>query len=646
MGDLLARYRRMRGDTVHHQVGWSGHGLAVEVAVERAMGPALATYDLARFNAACRASAEEGIEHSQALAERLGIWLNSADTYLTLDPAAVDKVWAAVRRLWEAGQLRHELRVEPVCPRCATPLSTAEASRRSVEREGYSAWLCLPWIEDGQAQDAYLLAWAPVAWTLFGLVALAVHPQAEYVLAELPMGKGYSPLRLVLAEAALDRVIHGPYRLVRRLPGKTLRKARYGPLFTFLPASKGTNQVVVSDSVPLDRGSGVMPVSPAFDPLSLQVSAAHNLPLPELIDQGGRLGEAAGPWRGFSPLDAEPVLLEELRARGLLFREETETRPQALCPYCETPLLPLARSVWLVGPWSVGRDRAWGVPLPVWSCDRCGDEVCVSGLADLLVLTGRSGPVGAGLDTSQLDPHRPAVDRLAFPCRQCDGTMRRVSPVLDAALEAAVLPWASSPQPGPADVAVGLGDKELGWVGDLTEMAALLRGSLAWGQAVVSPGGRTETEREQRQPTPADTLRWAAYTGVTPDQAEQGFLRPLWALVHPQAGSQGMAEVAALPQSVAKRKTDDDRLQVRLRQAVSTVTEALELCDLARATGELVTLVGDLSGLGTPQQLGAEAIEMLSRLLAPFAPHLAEAIYQASGPTATSVHLAGWPAVS
>jgi hypothetical protein len=222
--------------------------------------------------------------------------------------------------------------------------------------------------------------------------------------------------------------------------------------------------------------------------------------------------------------------------------------------------------------------------------------------------------------------------------------MRRLSPVLDAALEAAVLPWALSPEPGPADVAVGLGDRELGWLGDLTEMAALLRGSLAWGQAVTLPEGGAETAWDQRQPTPADALRWAVYTGVTLDQAEQDFLQPLWAWVQRQIGSQSAAGVAS-PQSGAEQGTSDEWLQARLRQAVSTVTEALDACDLPRATRELAALAGDLSGSTTPRQPVAEATGMLGRLLAPFVPHLAEAIYQAGGRT-TSVHLAGWPAVS
>ena len=108
VSDLLARYRRMRGDAVHHQVGWSGHGLAVEVAIERALGPDLAGYDLAQFNAACRAAAVEGLGRGQALAERLGVWADPADSYLTLDPPAIDKVWAALQRLWEADRLRHD----------------------------------------------------------------------------------------------------------------------------------------------------------------------------------------------------------------------------------------------------------------------------------------------------------------------------------------------------------------------------------------------------------------------------------------------------------------------------------------------------------------------------------------------------------
>ena len=223
--------------------------------------------------------------------------------------------------------------------------------------------------------------------------------------------------------------------------------------------------------------------------------------------------------------------------------------------------------------------------------------------------------------------------------------MHRVAPVLDAALEAAVLPWASSPQPGPADVAVGLGDREVGWLGDLTEMAALLRGSLAWGQVVTLPGGDVGTEWDQRQITAADALRWAAYTGTTPAQAEEDFLQPLWAWVQQQSGSQGRVE-AVSPQPGAEEGNLSVGLRARLRQVVLTVTEGLDGCDLSKATRELAALAGDLFDPAMTEQPEIEAVETLGRLLAPFVPHLAEAIYQASSHPATSVHLAGWPAVS
>jgi isoleucyl-tRNA synthetase len=327
--DLLARYQAMRGRDVRHQTGWSCHGLPVEIAVEQALGPDLADYDLAQFNAACHETAVSGVTQGQDLAEWLGVWPDPDAALVTLSPQSVGAVWGALKKLWAAGRLKQERRVVPFCPRCATPLSTTEAARRAVTTEGRWVWVRLPW--DGQP-DTYLLVWTPAPWTLVSMVALAVHPEATYVLVEHHSRGRVPPTRLLLAEAALNRTTGGAPTILRRLPGKALRGTRYHPPFTFVPASGGSGQILVSPEVPLERGTGLLPVTPTFDSLSLSLAQAHGLPVPDVLDDFGSLDDAVTPWRGLSPLDAEPLLVEDLQSRGLLLRQETREQQRALCP--------------------------------------------------------------------------------------------------------------------------------------------------------------------------------------------------------------------------------------------------------------------------------------------------------------------------
>ena len=635
--DLYARYRAMRGEAVYRRAAWAGHGLAVEVAVEATLGSAVPGYDLGRFNAACRQTAADGQRQGEALAERLGAWLGPEDIYDPLAPESVGAVWSALRRLWDAGRLRQQRRVVPVCPRCATPLSDAEAARRAVEVKARSVWLRLPW--DGQP-DTYLLAWTPAPWMLVGMVALAAHPEADYLLVEQPERGDQPAARLLLAEGAAKRLLGDDARVIRRLAGKALREARYHPPFTFLPAGEPTGRVLLSADVPLDRGSGLLPVTPSFDSLSLMLAQTHNLPLPDLLDDWGALNESVTAWRGLSPLDAAPLVISNLEERGLLWQQQTEPRLQAACPYCQTPLLPQAREVWLLetagGPWIVGRDRAWGVPLPIWACERCGEKLCIAGLDDLARRLG--------LEPGQIDPHCPAVDRLVLPCEACGGTMRRVAEVVDAAFEAAVLPWATATQPGPADLAISLGDEHLGWLGDLTEVSALLREVLAWERALALP--EEEANDSPLPPAPADAHRWAAYTSATPEQADRDFLQPVWRLAGELAGSSPRTALHQCQSEEAQAQLDR-WLKARLDQASRAVAEALDANDPGRAAGALAALVGDLDRWFVPCRPGheLEVLNMLSGLLAPFTPHLAEALYHL-GPErgAQSVHLTEWPA--
>jgi isoleucyl-tRNA synthetase len=477
---------------------------------------------------------------------------------------------------------------------------------------------------------------------LVGMVAIAVHPDATYAVIEVERGDGQPTLRLLLAESALAATIGDDHQFVRRVGTRALRGSQYRPPFTYLPAGEESNRVILSKHVPLGKSTGVLPVTPAFDGLSLQLAQEYRLPIPEPLDEEGRLDDRVGRWRGLRPMDAEPFILDDLEARGLLFKAQTEQRSHAQCPYCETPLMPMARSVWQVetgkDPWVLGRDRSWGTPLPIWTCDACSEQVCLAGLDDLAHRTGQAA--------DQIDPHRPDVDRITFSCSECEGTMRRVTAVADADFEAAVLPWATAPLPGAADIGVGLGDETPGWLDTMTEITTLLRNSPAWEEGLTLPRGDGGDGWEWGRATPADALRWAIYTNTTPEEAERDFLRPLWRMV----GVSRPTSQAPTPdrQEGAAQAILDRWLLARTHQTAEAMTGALNDHDPRRAAGELSDFVDEMSSWYLPRRPegGREVLRTLCGLAAPFVPHLAEAIYRRlDGRSEGSVHVTPWPAV-
>jgi isoleucyl-tRNA synthetase len=363
----------------------------------------------------------------------------------------------------------------------------------------------------------------------------------------------------------------------------------------------------------------------------------HRLPVPDVLDEWGSLGSPVTPWQGLVPYDAEPLLVDDLGARGLLVQRQPVRRVQPHCPFCDARLLPLARSVWKVdtedGTWIIGRDRPWGAPLPIWVCDTCTKQVCVAGLDDLAHRTGQ--------EAFSIDAHRPAIDRLVFSCDACGGTMRRVPEVADAAFETAVVSCSRAPEAGPGDLAVGLPGRE-GWLDVLHKTVGLLGGERVAYQVVSLPAVQADSSWDPDRPALSDALRWATYAGTTPELAERSFLRPLWqlALALP---TQQPPDGELPPDSELLGRW----LRARVAKATDVVSHALDNGDLKQATGELASLVDEAVGFCLPGQTdgGASVLDPLSRLLAPFVPHMAEAMHRLTVLRAgDSVHLARWTA--
>jgi len=598
--DVIVRYAVMKGYYVPRIAGWDTHGLPVELEVEKELGFSNKTqieqYGVEEFNKKCRESVFKYVGEWNEMTERIAYWVDLEHAYKTMDNTYVESVWWALKQMWDKGFIYQGYKVTPHCPRCGTSLSSHEVAQGyQDDTEDPSVYIKFrTYLKSKQDSDVlrrlrekigdkkiYLLAWTTTPWTLPGNTALAVASDAEYTVVEA------EDEYLILAEARLMHTDLENSRVIDKLPGKDLVGVEYEPLFN--PHKFGIERrrfetradlvvqkpdrnlayhVIATDFVSMEEGTGIVHVAPAYGEVDFGAGQAFGLDLVHTVDlQGNIIGSY--PFTGKFVKQADPLVLADLKQRGLLFKSTTIRHTYPFCWRCGAPLLYYAKQTWYIRTtavkdaliagnreinwypehikygrfgnwlennidWAFARERYWGSPLPIWGCEKCGAFECVGSVEELEKKPGISGLV------KPIDIHRPYMDRVSFSCSKCSGSMKRTPEVMDCWFDSGSMPFAQLHYPfenkdifdevvGVADFISEGVDQTRGWFYSLHAISTLLfhRPTFknciclelvldAQGKKMSKSKGNVVAPMEVVKKHGADALRWYCYTSAPP----------------------------------------------------------------------------------------------------------------------------------
>ncbi|MCH5274641.1 MAG: isoleucine--tRNA ligase [Lachnospiraceae bacterium] len=595
--DMIPRYRTMKGCMVPRKAGWDTHGLPVEIEVEKLLGldgkEQIEEYGLEPFINKCKESVWKYKGMWEDFSGTVGFWADMDNPYVTYHDDFIESEWWALKEIWDKGLLYKGFKIVPYCPRCGTPLSSQEVAQGYKDVKERSAIARFK-VKD---EDAYILAWTTTPWTLPSNVGLCVNPVETY--AKVKAADGYT---YYMAEALLDTVLGKledkeknvpAYEVLETMSGKDLEYKEYEPLFDCAveickKQNKKAHYVVCDGYVTLTDGTGVVHIAPAFGEDDAKVGRAYDLPFVQLVDGQGNM-TAETPYAGVFVKKADPLVLKDLDAKGLLFDAPKFEHSYPHCWRCDTPLIYYARESWYikmtavkddlirnnntinwipesigkgrfgdwlenVQDWAISRNRYWGTPLNIWECE-CGHQHSIGSRAELAEMSGNP-------ENAKVELHRPYIDEVTIACPKCGKDMHRVPEVIDCWFDSGAMPFAQHHYPFenkelfeaqfPAQFISEAVDQTRGWFYSLLAESTLLFNKAPYENVIVL--GHVQDENGQKMSKSkgnavdpfdalatygADAIRWYFYINSAPwlpnrfhgkavQEGQRKFMGTLW----------------------------------------------------------------------------------------------------------------------
>ena len=434
--------------------------------------------------------------------------------------------------------------------------------------------------------NTYFLAWTTTPWTLPSNLGLVVNPEVDYVKVS------YEGQNLIMAEALVESVFankEGEHPVLERFKGKALEYREYEPLYPYAEGKikKKAFYVMCDGYVTTSDGTGIVHTAPAFGEDDARVCRAYDMPFVQFVDAKGNMTEDTD-WPGTFVKDADPLILDDLKAAGKLFKAPKFEHSYPHCWRCDTPLIYYARESWFikmtavkeqliannntinwipdaigkgrfgewlehVQDWGISRNRYWGTPLNVWECS-CGHQHSIGSIAELKSMSDNC--------PEDIELHRPYIDAVTIKCPECGGEMKRVPEVIDCWFDSGSMPFAQWHYPFenkeifderyPADFISEAVDQTRGWFYSLLAISTLLFDNASYKNVIVlghvqDKDGKKMSKSKGNAVDPmdalrkhgADAIRWYFYENSAPwlpnrfhdDAVQEGqrkFMGTLW----------------------------------------------------------------------------------------------------------------------
>ena len=736
MKDIIPRYKVMKGYKVIRKAGWDTHGLPVELEIEKSLGISgkeqIEEYGVEKFVKKCKESVFTYVHMWEEMTNKVGYWVDMENPYVTYHNNYIESVWWALKQMWEKGLLYEGHKVMPYCPRCGTALSSHEVAQGYKDVKDLT---CIAKFKVVGKENTYILAWTTTPWTLPSNLALCVNKSYEYAEIKANIGTDDEPKyeNYILAKDLIETVLkETPYEIIKTFKGEELLGTKYEQLMPFAKVEGKAFEVIHGDYVTLTDGTGIVHIAPAYGEDDSLVAKQNGIAFVNLVDKSGNFVKEVEPWAGRFVRDCNEDICKWLTNENKLFSKEKHIHSYPHCWRCDTPLLYYPKESWFVAmsklrdelvannstvnwypetiktgrfgkflenviDWGISRDRYWGTPLPVWTCEdeNCGHQECTGSIEEL-----KEKALECPED---IELHKPYIDNVYLKCPKCGGKMKRAKEVIDCWFDSGSMPFAQWHYPFenedmfknnfPAGFISEAVDQTRGWFYTLMAIGTALFNKSPFENCIVlghvlDEHGQKMSKSKKNGVDPmvlldsvgADATRWHFYTCSSPwlptrlgiknvQETQRGFLSTLWNVYSFYVL---YAEIDQFnPLEYVNFKTEnimDKWIISKLNTLIKEVDDKLAHYDITSAAIQIEGFTDELSNWYvrrnrerfwsenlTDDKIGAyvtlyKVLTTLIKVAAPFVPFMTDEIYQnlvvgLDKNAPESVHLCLWPEV-